>query len=256
MKFLLDIPLVMSLATWIWGEDPDVTPELCVELSPLMNGPCWSRLVTKALGVAIILGACVNKIPIINNILKTKSTEGLSRNAIYGENIMYANSVFYGLLKAHPLTAFGENIALLIQNIIIMLMTWSFTASPVAFIEKSLVVLVVLAYLAFVNVFLTEDMYYILMASIWPIMVFAKGSQILATYKVKHTGSQSIVTFGMNVLGSSLRVMTTLKEIGIDPALLSVLLSVILNFIPFVQYFYYRKNTEEFMRRMEAKKKE
>lgn len=256
MQFLLDIPLVMSLATWIWGEDPDVTPETCVELSPLMSGPCWSRLITKALGVAIILGACVNRVPIINNILKTKSTEGLSRVAIYGEGIMYTNSVFYGLFKAHPLTAFGENIALLIQNVIIMLMTWTFAASPVSFIEKSVVVISTFAYLASVNLFLTEDSYYILMASIWPILIFAKGSQILATYRVKHTGSQSIVTFGMNVLGSSIRVMTTLKEIGLDPALFSVLLSVVLNSIPFVQYFYYRKNTEDFIRRMEAKKSE
>lgn len=75
----------MSLARWVWGEDRAVTPEYCIEFFPIMNNSCWSRLIVKGLGIAIILGACLNKAPVVINILNTKSTEGLSRISIYGE---------------------------------------------------------------------------------------------------------------------------------------------------------------------------
>ena len=85
MQFLLDIPLVMAFADWVWSEDesPDVSPEFCVTSLPLMNGGCWSRLLVKGLGVGIILGACLNKAPVIYNIWTSKSTHGLSGGALY-----------------------------------------------------------------------------------------------------------------------------------------------------------------------------
>lgn len=87
MKFLMEVPFVMTLARWVWGEDTEVTPKLCIETFPVMIGPCWSRLVVKGLGIGIILGACLNKLPIIVNLMNSKSTAGLSRTSIYGEII-------------------------------------------------------------------------------------------------------------------------------------------------------------------------
>jgi mannose-P-dolichol utilization defect protein 1 len=258
MKFLLDVPFVMSLADWVWGKDPDaqVSPELCVEAFPVMNGACWSQLVVKALGIAIIAGACLNKAPIMLNILDSKSTAGLSRTAIYGETICYASAAFYGMLEGHPVTAYGENVALLIQSVVIILMMFQFTVDPkVSTQERVIATGLAVAYVAGVATMLPEDLHYLLMGSILPVMLFARGSQIFETLMVQHTGAQSIVTTAMNLVGGILRILTTIKEVGWDMAVLSgLLVGTIMNVVMFLQYFYYRSNTEKFVKELKEKK--
>jgi len=256
MKFLVDMPLVMSLAEWIWGEDNLVTPRQCVELFPLMISACWSRLVAKALGCGIILGAFLNKAPIIINLIDAESSEGLSRSSLYFDVMVYANGFAYGFLEGYPLTAYGENAALILQSIVIVLLAWKFTPS-VTFTEKAVVGVIAFAYSVFVSNILPPNQYYLLMAAIWPAMIYARGSQIYATYQVKHTGAQSIITTTMNLAGSSIRILTTLKEVGWDvPALTGFGISVVLNSIAFVQHWLYWENTEKFVRQLEAKRNE
>lgn len=69
-----DIPLVLPLAEWIWGGDKsdDVSAEICLSQLPFFNSGCFSQLLTKALGTAIILGSCLNKTPIMMNMMNNK----------------------------------------------------------------------------------------------------------------------------------------------------------------------------------------
>jgi hypothetical protein len=258
MKFLLDVPIVMFLADWIWGQDPSdqVSPELCIETLPFMSSGCSSQLAVKGLGIAIIGGACFNKAPIMVNILNTKSTAGLSRTAIYGESICYASAAFYGMLEGHPVTAYGENGALLIQSVAIILMMWQFTDAPkVSTQERVLASGFSAAYVVGVTTMLTKDLHYLLMASVWPVMLYARGSQIMETWQIQHTGAQSILTTTLNLVGGMLRILTTIKEVGWDMAVLSgFLLSAIMNAVMFLQYWYYRSNTEKFVKELKEKK--
>jgi hypothetical protein len=115
---LIEIPFVRPLAEWIWGADAsdDVSPEICLSQIPFISSGCFSQLLTKALGMAIIVGSCLNKAPIIINMMKSQSATGISRNSLYGEAIVYANGAFYGFLEGHPFTAYGENASLFLQN--------------------------------------------------------------------------------------------------------------------------------------------
>lgn len=257
MKFLLNIPLVMYLANWVWGEDPSdlVSPFGCVEAFPLMVVGCWTRLVVKGLGIGIILGSCLNKAPIIRNIIDSQSSEGLSNLAVYGEAVVYANCAFYGWLESHPLSNYGENVSMLLQNLIIIALAWKYT--PVAPEERLLVMSFALGYLIAVTRLLTEEWHYLLMASVWPIMLASRGSQVLQTYRLKHTGANSVITLAMSLFGACIRILTTLKEVGLDIHVIGgFLLSVGLNSVLFGQYFWYRANTTKFLHDLKAKKKE
>ena len=89
---ITDIPLVVPLADWIWGsttmkkdDDDDivvVSPDVCLSQLPFLGMPCFSQLLTKALGVAIILGSMLNKVPIMINMLRSQSAAGISRNSL------------------------------------------------------------------------------------------------------------------------------------------------------------------------------
>jgi len=73
---LQDIPLVWPLAVWIWGKETstagDVSADICLSQFPFFLSGCFSQLLTKALGTAIILGSCLNKAPIMMNMASNK----------------------------------------------------------------------------------------------------------------------------------------------------------------------------------------
>jgi mannose-P-dolichol utilization defect protein 1 len=259
MVALIDIPFVRPLAEWIWGADAsqEVSPEICLSQIPLISAGCFSQLLTKALGVAIILGSCLNKVPIMINMMNSQSAAGISRNSLYGEGIVYCNGAMYGFLEGHPFTAYGENASLLLQNIVLVAMTWSFlskTSIPVNLQEQVLVVVGFVLYLVSVLTFLPDQYRYLLMSTTWPVMLYARGSQVFETFSVKHTGNLSIVTTSMNLVGSLIRILTTLKETGDMVVLSGYLLSGSLSFIMFVQYWLYLGRTTELAKETEQAK--
>jgi mannose-P-dolichol utilization defect protein 1 len=151
---------------------------------------------------------------------------------------------------------FGENLSLLAQNAILVLMAWRFCSTPVHAKEKIMVVLGFGLYIVGVLNFLPEDMRYLLMSSTWPVMLYARGSQVLATFQDKHTGQLSIVTTSMNLVGSLIRIGTTLKETGDMVVLSGYILSGVLSFLMFVQHFLYLSNTKKEMKSSQEKKTE
>ena len=87
----------------------------------------------------------------------------------------------------------------------------------------------------------------ILVSMNWPVLIYSRGSQIIESYTLQHTGAQSIVTNGLNLIGGIIRIFTTLSEIGYDiPILTGFALSTTLNSIIVLQHFVYSKNTEQF----------
>jgi hypothetical protein len=86
------------------------------------------------------------------------------------------------------------------------------------------------------------------MNSVMPVMMYARGSQILEAYRLKHTGTQSVITTFVSLSGNLGRLWTTINEVGYDlPALQWYLISALLNFILFAQWVLYLKNTNKFM---------
>uniref|UniRef100_A0A7R9WVS7 Solute carrier family 66 member 3 n=1 Tax=Craspedostauros australis TaxID=1486917 RepID=A0A7R9WVS7_9STRA len=250
------IPMVMPLAQWIWGADPteEVNPKVCLSTIPFLAAGCFSQLIAKALGVAIILGSCLNKTPIMINVLNSKSAAGLSRNSLYGEVIVYANGAFYGFLEGHPFTAYGENGALLLQNIAIISLAWHFSKVG---LQEQILSVVTFAIYSFITLFVMPDEYRsVLITSMWPVLLYARGSQILETFRDKQTGNLSIVTTGLNLVGSLVRIATTLQETGDFTVMMSFVLSLALNFIMFVQYWMYLENTQKIAAEASDKKTE
>lgn len=257
MGILNDLPLVMPLAEWVWGADAseEVSPAVCLDLVPFLSAGCFSQLLTKALGVAIILGACLNKAPIMMNMMASQSAAGFSRMGMYSETLVYANGAAYGVLEGHPLTAYGENLSLLLQNFILVALIWRFTQPPVAISEKLGLAVATMAYVVGAFRLLPDDMRYILQASNGIIMIYSRGAQVWQTYRIKHTGAQSIVTSSLNLAGGVARIFTTLKETGDMTVVMGFALSVVLNLAMFLQYWIYKANTEKFLIELQADQK-
>jgi mannose-P-dolichol utilization defect 1 len=178
-----------------------------------------------------------------------------------GEAIVYTNGSLYGYLLQYPFSSYGENASLLCQNIVLIGMAWAFsmkTSTPTSVQEQLLVVAGFALYVTAILSYLPDEYRYLLMSSTWPVMLYARGSQVWETFQVQHTGNLSIVTTSMNLVGAIIRILTTLHETGDSVVLGGYLLSGGLSLIMFVQYWLYLKNTKKVSQEMkqEVKKKE
>ncbi|KAL3827126.1 hypothetical protein ACHAXA_002361 [Cyclostephanos tholiformis] len=275
---------IISLATWAWGgpsdhpsySNPkeDVNPASCLESLPLLSSSCLSHLVAKLVGVGIILASCINKAPVIRNIVKSRSASGLSSTSIYGEIILYSNASFYNILRGNPFSAFGETFTVLLQTMIVVVLFWHYhddygdednSANGSmrrrwrmrgGVMDIAFALATYCAYLFVVFCVLTPSTHYVLMVYNPIVLVLTRGAQIIENHANKRTGAQSITTITMNLAGSLVRIGTTIKEIGFDFHILgSYGTSVLLNMILFVQIVMYRKNTELFLEKLSDKKK-
>ncbi|KAG7351072.1 PQ loop repeat domain containing protein [Nitzschia inconspicua] len=263
MVTLQDVPFVSAIAKWIWGgaQNEKVSPDICISQFPFLHIECFKQLLSKCLGLAIIGGSMLNKLPIMINMWGSQSASGISRNSLYGEAVVYANGSLYGYLLQYPFSSYGENVSLLCQNIVLIGMAWGFskkTPTPISIQEQLLVVMGFVVYILAVLSYIPESYRYMLMSSTWPVMLYARGTQVWETFRVQHTGNLSIVTTSMNLVGSLIRILTTIQETGDLVVLGGYLLSGGLSFIMFVQYWIYLENSEKIANEMkqEAKKKE
>merc|ERR1712157_366071 len=206
----------------------------------------------------MILGAALNKTPILINIFQTKSTVGLSLGSCYGEVLLYSNAAFYGIIRNIPFTAWGENGIMTIQSILICILYWKLsTTSTISLQHKAMSILLYMFYIIIVFYLLPFQYAYILQVLNWPVLIYARCTQIHYTYTVKHTGTQSVITTLMNFLGNAIRIGTTLKEVGLDIAFLSgYVSSLLLWFITLVQFYLYNDNTTKFLHDLKEKKKD
>jgi mannose-P-dolichol utilization defect protein 1 len=84
-------------------------------------------LVSKTLGYAILIGAFGLKIPQILNIIKNKSTAGLSPMGFYMEVPLVSTVLVYNYLNNNPISSYGENIVILIQNLVLVVLLWNYS---------------------------------------------------------------------------------------------------------------------------------
>ena len=270
MVQLVDIPFVLPIAIWIWGNndkdtevgddsiDGGISATICLtQISNFyMTSNCFSQLIAKGIGVCIILASCMNKTPIMKNMLTTSSSFGINRSSLFGELIMYSNGAIYSFLLGHPFTAYGENVTLLIQTIILVSMAWNYSPTPVYKEEYMKFSIGVIMYLVIVfSILYPNNLLHYLISSIWPISMYSRGMQIYETFQLKHTGSLSIATTTLNVIGNFIRILTTIKETNDYILVSSYCLGLLLNVIMFTQYWYYYQNTIQITKEIISDKK-
>jgi len=253
--------LIDAGANWAWSNNPnpEVSPEECLEhFFPIPPTACIIAVALKAVGIAIIAGACLNKAPIVMNILKNKSVAGMSTGSVYSETIMYANAASYSLLRGNPFTAWGENGILTVQCLLLAVLLWYYKDDPkISMVQRSVAAAGFGLYLFIVFGVLTADQYYLLMSVNMPVLLYSRGTQIHTFYSCKHTGTMSMITTGMNLMGSAIRLVTTVGEVGYDWAILSgYLISMVLNSTLMMQFVTYKEGTEKYLTSLNEKKKD
>lgn len=243
--------IITSVSEWVYGTENDTAAFCTASLSSFLTSECITPIFVKLLGILIITGSCLNKAPLFLNIVKNKSVAGISSSAVYSELIMYSNAAFYSMLRGNPFTAYGETALIAAQTLIVILLMWKYKTDPVISTKERIIATSLLCVYISVVTSLDADKLYLLPGVNMPCTIFSRGTQILYYFSCKHTGTQSIITVIMNFMGSAIRVVTTIKEVGMDiPMLSGYGISLLLNAIQISQFLMYKSNTEKYLKEL------
>lgn len=152
------------------------------------NVTCLKLAISKCLGLGIVIGGSIVKIPQIITIVKDKSAKGLSITSFLLETIAYQIVLVYNLRLHNPFSTFGEVFFMTIQNIIICLLIAYYHLK-----SRNLISFVCLFTLLFIMLITIPSwLMSILYAAQIPIGLASKIPQIRSNYLNKSTGQLSI----------------------------------------------------------------
>jgi len=207
---------------------------------------CFSIVLSKLIGVCIILGAMVIKVPQILNIITQKSAAGLAITSTYLELFAISGIISYNVQKGYEFETYGEVVFDFTQNIILVYLIMYYQSKPNALpaifypVAGGFIALVVL--LGFVLPGIIID--YVFLYTNTPILILSRFPQIYENYKNGDTGALSATTFFMQCAGSLARVFTTLQQTGDLIALVGYSTAAFLNGVIFFQIIFSKKKQE------------
>lgn len=81
--------------------------------------PCLKILLSKGLGLGIVAGSLLVKLPQVFKILGAKSAEGLSLQSVMLELVALTGTMVYSITNNFPFSSWGEALFLILQTITI-----------------------------------------------------------------------------------------------------------------------------------------
>ncbi|KAJ7091956.1 hypothetical protein B0H15DRAFT_906070 [Mycena belliarum] len=210
---------------------------------------CIKYSISKGLGIGIVMGGSIMKVPQLILIIKAKSARGLSLPAYILETLSYAITLAYASRNAFPFSTYGENLFLTLQNLAITFLIIAYapkSASKSTPIGPALLALIALPALALVPLSVVA----MLQLTTLPLSLFSKLPQIRQNHRAQSTGQLSAFAVGSQVAGCAARLFTTATEV--DDVLIAAgfALALALNVVLGVQLWAYwgREDVEAYPR--------
>ncbi|XP_062967417.1 mannose-P-dolichol utilization defect 1 protein isoform X2 [Cynocephalus volans] len=102
---------------------PILLPEKCYDRLfvhwDLLHVPCLKILLSKGLGLGIVAGSLLVKLPQVFKVLGAKSAEGLSLQSVMLELVALTGTMVYSITNNFPFSSWGEALFLMLQTITI-----------------------------------------------------------------------------------------------------------------------------------------
>ena len=199
------------------------------------------------LGYVVVLASCCMKLPQVFAIMKKKSGFGISLSSFTLEIFLYLVTFCYCYQKALEFSTYAENLFLMLQDILIVILTVYYAKQ----LKDKKVLLTVGVFIVGAIVFMIKTPVIFTILEIMqylstPLFIVCKVPQIYQSYKLKSTGSLSLVTMCGLLLGNIVRIYTTISEAGGDIGLLLPFIAgAALNGTIIFQILYYGDKPKE-----------
>lgn len=98
---------------------------------------CFKLLISKCLGIAIILGGTVLKVPQILKIVAAGSADGISFVSYLLETVAYVISLGYNVRSGNPFSTYGESEFFFCHNFCVVLVFLELNVEMMPFFERN-----------------------------------------------------------------------------------------------------------------------
>uniref|UniRef100_A0A6A7FUJ1 Solute carrier family 66 member 3 n=1 Tax=Hirondellea gigas TaxID=1518452 RepID=A0A6A7FUJ1_9CRUS len=217
-----------------------VTPKCYEEFFHEMNFTdveCLKGTLSKGLGLGIILGSIMVKIPQIIKIQRAKSAYGISFFATTLEIVAVIASFSYNFVNGYPFSSYGDVLFLLVQTGIIGALVLHYNGAS----QQAFLFLAVVAGAAatLCSGAIPMRVLWGLQAANIPIIFTAKMLQAHSNYSAGSTGQLSGVTVTLLTAGSAARIFTSIQETGDIVIIATYCVATFANSIIFFQLLWY-----------------
>lgn len=198
---------------------------------------CFKALLSKGLGIGIIAGSILVKVPQIVKILTNKSGEGINILSVLFDLFAITCHVSYSFVNGFPFSAWGDGTFLMIQTAIIAALVFHFSGQTL----KAVVFLLAYTGICYVTMGGITPLHVLWSAQAFnvPVIFVGKMIQAITNYKQKSTGQLSAVTCFMLFAGSMARIFTSYQETGDFMMILTYCVSTAANAVIVSQLLWY-----------------
>ncbi|KAL2079735.1 hypothetical protein ACEWY4_025479 [Coilia grayii] len=198
---------------------------------------CLKIVLSKCLGIGIILGSVLVKLPQILKLMGAKSAEGLSFNSILLELLAITGTMAYSIAKGFPFSAWGEALFLMLQTVAIGYLIQHYGGKTfkgmIFFVIYFALLAVLISPLTPMSVVTTMQ------ASNMPAIIVGRLIQAGTNYRNGHTGQLSAISVFLLFAGSMARIFTSIQETGDSLMALTYVISSSCNGLIAAQVLYY-----------------
>jgi len=214
-----------------------------VENLDIHDVDCLKLSLSKGLGLGIVVGGSIMKVPQLMLILSARSARGLSLPAYVLETLAYAITSAYSFRNKFPFSTYGENLFLTIQNTIITLLIIYYPSPSLRHSQNTasrLAVALISTIVASVALYIVPtDTLALLQVATLPLSLFSKVPQIRQNARSGSTGQLSAVAVISQVAGCLARLFTTATEVGDNIVAAGFALALVLNVVLGAQMWMY-----------------
>ncbi|KIK96149.1 hypothetical protein PAXRUDRAFT_826275 [Paxillus rubicundulus Ve08.2h10] len=204
---------------------------------------CLKYSLSKGLGLGIVVGGSIMKVPQLMLVLSARSARGLSLPAYVLETLSYAITTAYSYRNGFPFSTYGENLFLSLQNtlitvLIIYLPTSKLQKATNTTIKLAIAAVGTLASGVALYALPTETLALLQLGTL-PLSLFSKFPQILQNARSRSTGQLSAFAVISQIVGCLARLFTTATEVGDVIVTAGFALALLLNMVLGIQMWMY-----------------
>lgn len=225
---------------------PECFNSLIVERNLLTDTDCLKSTLAKCLGVGIVLGSILVKLPQIIKILRSGSAKGLSFTGVLLELVAVTANGAYSYSKGFPFGSYGEAVFMSLQTSLIALLILWFTGNTTLTLLFSAVYGAVVFAITHPAGWISAEVLWYGQAANIPMIVVGKLIQAISNFRQGHTGQLSAITVFLLTAGSLARIFTSIQETAGDPVVVATYVaSSFVNVLLTFQVIYYWNTTNK-----------
>jgi len=202
------------------------------------NPECLKYSLSKGLGLGIILGSILVKVPQIIKILRARSAQGITLISVVMELFAITSNLAYSYVSGYPFSAWGEACFLGFQTAVVAMLVLYYNSGS-AMLAFSFMVGYVASVYGLVAGYTPIEYLRTMQGATIPIIVISKLIQAVSNYKNKSTGQLSAITIFMLTGGSIARIFTSIQETGDQTIVMTYMASTIVNLVIALQMLWY-----------------